>query len=80
MILIQCFAVRDGIPYAIDFEIIPDAELTSVAQKTLNGLLKNPQKWLLLLQKTKPGKMNYMGNFMKDAVQRNKFLRNQVHL
>jgi hypothetical protein len=38
-------------------------------QKTLNGLLKNPLKWLLLLQKTKAGKMNLTwGTFMKDAV------------
>jgi hypothetical protein len=42
----------------MDFNPAPDAELTSVTQKTLNGLLKNPQKWLLLLQKTKAWKMN----------------------
>jgi hypothetical protein len=34
----------------------------------LNGLLKNPQKWLLLQKKKSLENESYMGTFMKDAV------------
>jgi hypothetical protein len=55
---------------AIDFgNPAPDAELTSVAQKTLNGLLKNPQNGYCCCKKQKSlENESYMGTFMKDAV------------
>jgi hypothetical protein len=60
------FAVRDGIPYAIDFgNPAPDAELTSVGAENFEWVVEESAKWLLLLQKTKAWKMNLTwGTFM----------------
>jgi hypothetical protein len=40
------FAVRDGIPYAIDFETAPDAELTSVGAENFEWVVEESAKWL----------------------------------
>jgi hypothetical protein len=53
MILIQCFAVRDGIPYAIDFEIIPDAELTSVGAENFEWVVEESAKMAIAAAKNK---------------------------
>lgn len=42
------FAVRDGIPYAIDFtNPAPDAEKTSVGEENFEWILENAAKYLI---------------------------------
>ena len=65
------FAVRDGIPYAIDFgNPAPDAELTSVGAENFEWVLEHAAKMAIAAaKKQKPGKMNLTwGTFIKDAV------------
>jgi hypothetical protein len=65
------FAVRDGIPYAIDFgNPAPDAELTSVGAENFEWVVEESAKMAInAAKKQKPGKMNLTwGTFMKNAV------------
>jgi hypothetical protein len=65
------FAVRDGIPYAIDFgNPAPDAELTSVGEENFEWVVEHAAKMAIAAaKKQKPGKMNLTwGTFIKDAV------------
>jgi hypothetical protein len=65
------FAVRDGIPYAIDFgNPAPDAEYTSVGAENFEWVVEESAKMAIAAaKKQKPGKMNLTwGTFMKDAV------------
>lgn len=64
------FAVRDGIPYAIDFgNPAPDAELTSVGAENFEWVVEEAAKMAIAAaKKQKPGKMNLTwGTFIKDA-------------
>jgi len=64
------FAVRDGIPYAIDFgNPAPDAELTSVGAENFEWVVEHAAKMAIAAaKKQKPGKMNLTwGTFIKDA-------------
>ena len=59
------FAVRDGIPYAIDFgNPAPDAELTSVGAENFEWVVEDAAKMAIAAaKKQKPGKMNLdLGN------------------
>jgi len=65
------FAVRDGIPYAIDFgNPAPDAELTSVGAENFEWVVEHAAKMAIApAKKQKPGQMNLTwGTFIKDAV------------
>jgi len=65
------FAVRDGIPYAIDFgNPAPDAERTSVGEENFQWVVEEAAKMAIAMaKKQKPGKMNLTwGTFMQDAV------------
>ncbi|EMS33551.1 hypothetical protein C943_04429 [Mariniradius saccharolyticus AK6] len=65
------FAVRDGIPYAIDFgNPAPDADVNSVGQANFDWVVEEAAKMAIAYAKTqKPGKINLTwGTFMKDAV------------
>ena len=64
------FAVRDGIPYAIDFgNPAPDAELTSVGAENFEWVVEEAAKMAIAAaKKQKSGKMNLTwGTFIKDA-------------
>jgi hypothetical protein len=64
------FAVRDGIPYAIDFgNPAPDAELTSVGAENFEWVVEEAAKMAIAAaKKQKAGKMNLTwGTFIKDA-------------
>lgn len=64
------FAVRDGIPYAIDFgNPAPDAELTSVGAENFEWVVEEAAKMAIAAaKKQKPGKINLTwGTFIKDA-------------
>jgi len=64
------FAVRDGIPYAIDFgNPAPDAELTSVGAENFEWVVEASAKMAIAAaKKQKSGKMNLTwGTFIKDA-------------
>ncbi len=64
------FAVRDGIPYAIDFgNPAPDAELTSVGAENFEWVVEAAAKMAIAAaKKQKPGQMNLTwGTFIKDA-------------
>lgn len=64
------FAVRDGIPYAIDFgNPAPDAEYTSVGADNFEWVVEAAAKMAIAAaKKQKPGKMNLTwGTFIKDA-------------
>ena len=64
------FAVRDGIPYAIDFgNPAPDAELTSVGAENFEWVVEAAANMAIAAaKKQKPGKMNLTwGTFIKDA-------------
>ena len=64
------FAVRDGIPYAIDFgNPAPDAELTSVGAENFEWVVEEAAKMAIAAaKKQKPGKMNLTwGTFIKEA-------------
>jgi len=66
------FAVKDGIPYAIDFgNPAPDADLNSVGQANFDWVVEESAKMAIAYAKAqKPGKINLSwGTFMKDAVQ-----------
>lgn len=66
------FAVKDGIPYAIDFgNPAPDADLNSVGQSNFDWVVEESAKMAITYAKAqKPGKINLSwGTFMKDALQ-----------
>lgn len=66
------FAVRDGIPYAIDFgNPAPDADVHSVGQESFEWVVEEAAKMAISYAKAqKPGKINLTwGTFMKDALQ-----------
>lgn len=63
------FAVRDGIPYAIDFcNPAPDAEVTSVGEQNYDWIVENAAQMAIdKAKKHKEGQMNLTwGTFMKD--------------
>jgi hypothetical protein len=65
------FAVRDGIPYAIDFgNPAPDAEKASVGEANFEWVVEEAAKMAIAMaKKQKPGKMNLTwGTFMQDSV------------
>jgi hypothetical protein len=65
------FAVRDGIPYAIDFgNPAPDAELTSVGAENFEWVVEEAAKMAIdFAKKHKEGKSNMTwGTFIKDNV------------
>jgi hypothetical protein len=65
------FAVRDGIPYAIDFgNPAPDADVNSVGQANFDWVVEEAAKMAIAYAKApKPGQVNLTwGTFMKDAV------------
>jgi glutathione synthase/RimK-type ligase-like ATP-grasp enzyme len=65
------FAVRDGIPYAIDFgNPAPDADVNSVGQDNFEWVVEEAAKMAISYAKAqKPGQMNLTwGTFMKDSV------------
>ncbi|NMH24450.1 ATP-grasp domain-containing protein [Flavobacterium solisilvae] len=65
------FAVRDGIPYAIDFgNPAPDAELTSVGAENFEWVVEEAAKMAIdFAKKHKDGKSNMTwGTFIKDSV------------
>ncbi|MBC7556177.1 MAG: hypothetical protein H7195_04370, partial [Chryseobacterium sp.] len=64
------FAVRDGIPYAIDFcNPAPDADRNAVGEENFAWIVEHSAK--LAIEKAKeyvPGKVNISwGNFVKDS-------------
>jgi hypothetical protein len=66
------FAVRDGIPYAIDFcNPAPDADRNSVGEENFAWIIEHAAK--LAIEKAKeyvPGKPNITwGTFVKDSIQ-----------
>ncbi|PWA05953.1 ATP-grasp domain-containing protein [Flavobacterium psychrotolerans] len=68
------FAVRDGIPYAIDFgNPAPDAELSSVGAENFEWVVEEAANMAITAaKKQKPGKMNLTwGTFIKNAVEEN---------
>ena len=65
------FAVRDGVPYAIDFcNPAPDAEITSVGQENFDWVVENAANYAIERARAQqPGKHNLTwGTFVKDAV------------
>jgi hypothetical protein len=65
------FAVRDGIPYAIDFcNPAPDADVHSVGQENFEWIVENAANLAIAKAKAqKPGQMNLTwGNFVKDQI------------
>jgi hypothetical protein len=65
------FAVRDGIPYAIDFgNPAPDAEYTSVGAENFEWVVEEAAKMAIdFAKKYKPGQFNMTwGTFMKDSI------------
>ncbi|WP_194975136.1 ATP-grasp domain-containing protein [Aquiflexum lacus] len=65
------FAVRDGVPYAIDFgNPAPDADVNSVGQANFDWVVEESAKMAIAYAKAqKPGQVNLTwGTFMKDAV------------
>jgi len=64
------FAVRDGIPYAIDFgNPAPDAELTSVGQENFEWVVEEAAKMAISYAKKYNGKPNlFWGDFVKETV------------
>ncbi|MDO9552908.1 RimK family alpha-L-glutamate ligase [Rhodonellum sp.] len=66
------FAVKDGIPYAIDFgNPAPDADINSVGQANFDWVVEESAKMAIAYAKAqKPGQINLSwGTFMRDAVQ-----------
>lgn len=64
------FAVRDGIPYAIDFcNPAPDADVKSVGQENFDWVVKHAAKYAIERAKAqKDGQMNLTwGKFIRDA-------------
>lgn len=69
------FAVRDGIPYAIDFcNPAPDADLNSVGQENFDWIVENAANMAIeRAQKQKAGDMNITwGNFIRNIFEPNK--------
>jgi glutathione synthase/RimK-type ligase-like ATP-grasp enzyme len=69
------FAVRDGVPYAIDFgNPAPDADIKSVGQANFDWVVEESAKMAIEFAKAqKPGQMNLSwGTFIKDAVKTTK--------
>lgn len=65
------FAVKDGIPYAIDFgNPAPDADVNSVGAENFEWVVEEAAKMAISYAKAqKPGKMNLTwGTFMRDSV------------
>ena len=65
------FAVRDGIPYAIDFcNPAPDADIHSVGQENFDWIVENAANMAIEKAKQyKKGKMNLTwGTFVKDQM------------
>jgi hypothetical protein len=65
------FAVRDGIPYAIDFgNPAPDADINSVGAENFEWVVEEAAKMAIeYAKKHKDGQMNLSwGTFMKDSV------------
>ena len=65
------FAVRDGIPYAIDFgNPAPDADINSVGEENFEWVVEEAAKMAIAAaKKQKPGKINLTwGTFMQEAV------------
>lgn len=66
------FAVRDGIPYAIDFcNPAPDADIHSVGEDNFEWIVENAANFAIEKAKThKPGRDNCTwGNFVRSSVQ-----------
>lgn len=66
------FAVRDGIPYAIDFgNPAPDADVNSVGQENFDWVVEEAAKMAIAYAKAqKPGQMNLTwGTFVKNSVE-----------
>jgi glutathione synthase/RimK-type ligase-like ATP-grasp enzyme len=66
------FAIRDGIPYAIDFcNPAPDAELTSVGEENFEWVVENAANMAIAYaKKHKANAINLTwGNFIKNGVQ-----------
>lgn len=64
-------AIRDGIPYAIDFcNPAPDADIVSVGEKNFEWIVENAAEYLIeRAQKHQEGQMNLTwGEFVKGAV------------
>ncbi|MDO5510048.1 MAG: hypothetical protein Q4F57_05080 [Weeksellaceae bacterium] len=64
------FALRDGVPYAIDFcNPAPDADVHSVGQENFDWVVQHAAKYAIeLAESHEPGKSNVTwGNFVKDA-------------
>ncbi len=65
------FAVKDGVPYAIDFcNPAPDAELTSVGEENFEWVVEHSAKFAIEKAKSfKAGKMNLTwGTFMEQGI------------
>jgi len=65
------FAVRDGVPLAIDFcNPAPDAELTSVGEENFEWVIEHAALYAIERAKAhKPGKMSLSwGGFVQDSV------------
>ncbi|HEY5689766.1 MAG TPA: hypothetical protein VIS27_15790 [Yeosuana sp.] len=65
------FAIRDGIPYAIDFcNPAPDADINSVGQENFDWIVENAANMAIEKAKQfKKGKMNLTwGTFVKDQI------------
>ncbi|MEL6142226.1 MAG: hypothetical protein AAFU67_11470 [Bacteroidota bacterium] len=65
------FAIRDGVPYAIDFcNPAPDADLFSVGQENFDWVVEHAAKYAIeRAQEQDPGKMNLTwGEFVKLSV------------
>ncbi|GAB4426426.1 MAG: hypothetical protein OHK0039_44450 [Bacteroidia bacterium] len=66
------FAVRDGVPYAIDFcNPAPDADVHSVGEANFEWIVENAANMAIArAQAHQPGQMNLTwGTFVRDAVQ-----------
>ena len=65
------FAVRDGIPYAIDFcNPAPDADINSVGEENFNWIVEHSAKFAIeMAKKQKADKTNISwGTFVTDSV------------
>lgn len=65
------FAVKDGIPYAIDFcNPAPDADINSVGQENFEWIVEHTAKFAIEMAKAhKDGKQNLIwGNFVKNEL------------
>ena len=65
------FAIRDGIPYAIDFcNPAPDADVHSVGQENFDWIVENAANMAIAKAKAyKAGKMNLTwGTFITDQI------------